>query len=30
MSLAANEASIIVNQDGIKSFGSALINAQTY
>jgi hypothetical protein len=25
-----NEAAIIVNQDGIKSFGSALINAQTY
>ena len=30
MSPATNEASIIVNQDGIKSFGSALINAQTY
>jgi hypothetical protein len=25
-----NEASIIVNQDGIRNFGSALINAQTY
>lgn len=25
-----NEASIIVNQDGIKNLGSALMNAQTY
>ena len=30
MASAQHEAAIIVNQDGIKSFGSALINAQTY
>ncbi len=30
MASATNEAAIIVNQDGINSFGSALINAQTY
>jgi hypothetical protein len=30
MASATNEAAIIVNQDGINSFGSALLNAQTY